>query len=263
MHTCSLGRFTSLAATIAGLAAAHAQNITLDNVVANDGPGFQELIFTQFGSSPIGPMHAYNFSFGVSSGTGAGASLVGGYYMGFCVNTFLTDPANGDVMLVDDTGDALSYSVNGSADVWNIGTSLKYAAIKDVLYAYEPLFSSTATTSQAFLDMSAAFSILSSELAIDYDGTLGSIDPTSGNNLVTDAFGNPISGAVATYYSSMLAEVGTGNGAGFQLHSAGWPGSDPAAGTQDMVFFAIPEPTVLSLAPLAGILALRRRRKDV
>lgn len=263
MKLSSIGILAGFAVTVAGISSVTAQNITLDNVVPNDGDSFPSLTFTQFGSDGGGPIHAYNFSFGVTAGTGSGASLVGGNYLGFCVNLFLPDPTTGDNMAVDSTGGVLSYSFNGSSDVWKADTAIKYDALKDVLFAYEPLFTSTSRSSQQFYDMTAAFSVLTNEIVIDYDGTLGSIDLSSGNNTVTDSSGDPISGNVVAYYNAMYGQIGNGKGSGFQLYSAAWPDSDATAGPQDMVFFAIPEPSVLSLTPMAALMLLRRRRKTV
>ncbi len=236
------------------LAPAQAQNITLDSVVANNYAGFPSLIFTQNGSTGPGAMEAYNFSFGVSAGDGIGAPLVGGSYVGFCVNLFNSDPTTGNSLAIDTSGDVLSYEVGGSGDYWATGTSTKFMAIKNVLYANKDFFSTTDSNTQVYADMAAAFAILTNEIVIDYDGTLGSIDYAAGNNSVTDSAGDPIAGNVLAYYNTMLGQLGT-DSSGFNLYAAGTTGI-----TQDMVFFAIPEPSSMGLVSLAGLLVLRRRR---
>lgn len=241
-----------------------AQSIILDNVTNTDSAFIPAYRYTQNGLDPYGPISFYNFLFEVSSGTGLGAGLVGGSYMGFCVNTFFSDPADGYQMLVDTTGSVLSYSWNGSPDYWNINTALKMDAFRDVLANYSLALVTTPVASTDFGRMIAAFSMLAAEIALDYDGTSGSLNLSAGANRVADPSGNPVSGVVLDLYNDMKASVGSGDGAGFVIYAAAWPDPNPATGAQDMIFFntsaAIPEASTILLSLGAMALIARRRR---
>lgn len=263
---CRLAR--SLAPGVIALAAwmpaAMGQAINIDNVASTTGPLFPEYIYTQNGYNPFGPFAYGNFLFDVKAGTGPGATLVGGHYMGFCVTPFLSDPADDYWLDVDTNGTALGYSVNGSADYWNIHTSLKYGAFKDVLATYASALVNTPRNSQAYADLVTAFSILSCELVLDYDGTPGSLNPAGGASTITDASGNAPAGSVAANYQGMVAAIGLGAGSGFELYAGAWPDPNPGAGAQDLVFFdmtAVPEPSAaLLLLTVPACLGGRRRR---
>ena len=249
-------------ALVLSAASASAQTITLTNVSNTSSGFFPQYDYTQYGFDPSGPFSYYNFTFGVSAGTGAGSALAGGSYMGFCVNTFLSDPANGNVYNLDTTGGVLSYSINGSPDLWSIDSGAKYAAFKDVLATYAYQLATTPKNTQQYADLVTAFSVLSTELVIDYDGTQASIDTNSGNNTVKDSLGNPLplTGNIATIYNSMRSTAGTGVGAGFNLYAVG----RQSGGTQDMLFFdvnSVPEPSSTLLVILGGSLLISRRRR--
>lgn len=224
---------------------ASAQQITLSGVQNTGSSYFQPYRFTQHGQTIN--FEYYNFTFGVSSGTGLGASLAGGDYMGFCLSGFFSDPGDGYVYSVGTDATALSYSINGSGDFWLSHRQEKFDALTDVLAAFAPDFVGTPMASQEFADMVSAFNFLSTEIVLDYDGTLGSLDLSSGENLVRNTDGSPVTGAVLDLYTDMVAEIGSGAGAGMTFYAAHpvW------TGVQDLVFFdihSVPEPGAALLA---------------
>lgn len=113
----------------------------------------------------------------------------------------------------------------------------------------------TVTGPGATQDQAAAFQILLWEIIYDFDPNVGmsSIDPTSGNLVVTRTNGNALWSAVDSLVTSFADAVGTTSISGdFLLLTS--------PGKQDQLV-VIPSPGVVALLGLAGMVGLRRRTR--
>lgn len=234
-----------------------------DNVNNHNTPFYPQYVYTQQGSFAWGPWSFayYGFRFDVKDATGSAAFLNGGSYIGICVNTMFPDPQNNDTATYSDTPALLTYDL-GSGDYWATNRALKFAAIKDVLATYATQLRNLSPDGADYANIVSGIGLSVTEIVVDYDGTLGSINLNAGNSTAwLDMFGTPItSGAAFDVYTNIRDNViGSGVGNSFEVYTANVSSSS----YQDLAFISVvPEPStyILFLGGAVALYAFRRGR---
>lgn len=148
-------------------------------------------------------------------------------------------------------------TINGAAQVYQIlplsdlptpGTAMGATKANAVARMYTAANGAQFGTNN---DVAAAFQIAVWEVVNDFDGTLGSLNVTTGNFK-----GNGLSAGISGNLAALFAAAANSSGAGASLIGIG------NAGHQDQILDltnGIPAPGALALLGLAGLLGTRRR----
>lgn len=249
--------------TLAIMGAANAQTFQYDNLTNNSNAFYPSYRYTEQGATSRTFTYSYEaFRFSVKNGTGSASFLNGNDYIGFCVNPVFNFNETDDIDTFSATPNLLSYDV-GNGDYWSVNRGIKFDAMANTLAFYSGQLTTLDPNSQAYAELVTGINISFTEIVVDYDGTLASIDLNSGNAMTRlDAAGTPItSGASFAVYEQIRDNlIGTGDGGSFQLFTA----TAPDDSRQDLVFFSavpIPEPSSTALLGLGGFALLLRRKR--
>jgi len=246
---------------VLSISSARAQTgtISFDDPVEPTNSNYVSYLFNNAGDTETRAYKPFNLT--VDHGSGDAANLVGQNFLGFCVNPVFTTPGDGALFNYDTTGDVLSYDLDGigaGPDYWNVDTYIKFSALKDIFATYVNVLATLDPSSEAAASLNTAIGFAVNEIVMDYDGTAASLNLSLGNSLVLNTDLSQISGSALSAYETVAASIGTGVGKDFTLHAAG-EGTNLG---QDVVFFAVPEPSGAVLIMVAGIgLMFRRRRR--
>lgn len=251
-------------ATFLSAGAALAQSLEYADVQTHNTAFYPHYVYTQAGNPAIGGPYSfafYTFRFSIANATGDAAFLNGGDYIGFCVNTMFPDPSTGADATYSGTPSLLSYDI-GNGDYWSTNRLMKFDAIANTLSYYADQLRSLDPDGQSYAELVTGINMAFTEIICDYDGTLGSIDITTGNSKAElDFNGTPITSGVPydTYNYIRTHLIGTGTGGGVDVYTANAPNDN----YQDVVFIpAVPEPRVVMLVGLGlGVLLARLRKR--
>lgn len=252
-------------AMLSTLPSAMTQTMQFENVQTHNSAFYPQYFFTQQGIPVQGPyaFAFYSFRFSVKNATGDASFLNGNDYIGFCVNTMFPDPQTNDVNTFSPTPDMLTYNL-GTGDYWAADRTIKFEAISNTLAYYSGQLGTLDPDGQSYAELVTGINMAFTEVIVDYDGSLASIDLNAGNSTAAvNADGDPItSGVPFSVYNYIRSNlIGTGDGGGFEVFTANAPNDS----SQDLVFIkAVPEPHTAALVGLgiAGMLAFRRNRRD-
>jgi len=197
------------------------------------------------------------FNVTVGSGTGAGQALVGQDFLALCVNIGYAGPdASTYAYSTDGTG--LSYvPENGARDYWATDASAKLTAIRNILAVYGTPLGGMNQNLGEFQEWTVALTLVLNEVVADF-GTANFGSLSEGDLQAYQAGGTTaLPASILLKYQSALAEINNGRGNEIVLHTATIGGS----AVQDVVFFAIPEPSAAMLVGAAALLGTLRRRR--
>ncbi|CAN5611624.1 hypothetical protein BH09VER1_BH09VER1_21640 [soil metagenome] len=250
--------------TIVATSGALAQSLEYADVETHDTAFYPHYVYTQAGNPAIGGPYSfafYTFRFSIVNATGSASFLNGGDYIGFCVNTMFPDPTTGADATYSGTPNLLSYDI-GNGDYWTANRVIKFEAIANTLAYYADQLRSLDPDGQSYAELVTGINMAFTEIICDYDGTLGSIDITTGNSKAElDFSGTPITSGVPydTYNYIRNNLIGTGTGGGLNVYTANAPNDN----YQDVVFIpAVPEPRTVMLVALGlGAFLARLRRR--
>lgn len=195
---------------------------------------------------------AYNVS--VTSGTGAGASLVGQNFLAICVNLHYPGLSPAEMNLSTD-GSTLSYAIAGNPNVWDDFRLQKYNAMIDIIAAFGGGLVGMPQNDD-FQNRITALNFALAEISVD---GIATTDPlTTGNAQFRNRGGSELADDVLGYFNDYLAAIGAGESGGYLLYAAGVTGET----NQDVILIPVPEPTVSLLAGIAGLAVFARRRRN-
>lgn len=256
-------KFLSLAICVLTIGTASAQTMVYEDVQKHDTPFYPLYTYTQQGAPVQGPytFPFYSFFFSVKDATGDAAFLNGGEYIGFCVNSMFPDPQTNDVSTFSAGPTLLTYNL-GTGDYWDTDRNIKWDAIKNTIAHYSSQLRSFDPDGLAYAELVTGMQLAFTEIILDYDGTIGSIDINAGDAISKlNVDGDPITSGVPfdTYNYIRTNLIGTGDGGAFEVYTANVTGDV----FQDLAFIsAVPEPTTaIYLLVGAVVLAGRRARR--
>lgn len=198
------------------------------------------------------------FNVTVGSGTGAAEGLVGQSFLALCINLRYESPAANLDYVYSNGSELLSYNPTGSGDFWNNAREAKYTAINNVIAALGSNLVAMDQSGPEFQEWMVAMSFALSEIIADYDGTVGSLSLTAGNNQFSYiSNGQPVDGSIYSKYQQAIGYISTAAAPGSSLRLATIDNSV----NQDVILIPVPEPSMVSLAGLMGALGLLRRRR--
>lgn len=234
----------SVIAILAAVTNLSGQTITFEDVQTHNSGLYPAYFYTQQGNPVQGP-YTWPFTifhFEVKNATGTAIPLNGQKFIGFCVNTMFPDPENNQTSNFA-TGPAdLSYNL-GTGDYWDTDRNIKWDAIRNTLAYYAYDLRNLDYNTQDYADLVTGINIAFTEIIVDYDGTLGSIDINAGNSTAwLNDQGAPItSGAAFSTYNYIRDNlIGQGNGGAFEVFASSQTGDV----LQDLAFIsAVPEPS--------------------
>lgn len=242
-----------------------AQTLTYQNVQTHNNPNYTHYFFTQQGNPVQGPygFAFYTFHFTATNTTGTATALEGQDFIGFCINSMYPDPQNGDIADFSTGPSLLTYNL-GTGDYWAQNRNIKWEAIRNTLAYYANDLRTLNPAHSDYADLVTGINIAFTEVIVDYDGTLASIDINSGNSIAKlNDQGDPITSGIPfdTYNYIRNNLIGTGNGGSFEVFA----GSKDGDAFQDLGFIAVvPESSTAALSLtglLTGFVLLQNRKR--
>lgn len=201
------------------------------------------------------------FNVTVGSGTGAGMALVGQNFLALCVNIGYAGPDSSTYAYSTD-GTGLGYiPENGARDYWATDAPAKLTAIRNILAVYGTPLGGMDQNLSEFQEWTVALTLVLNEIVADFGttdfGSLSAGDLQAYQASLDPAGTDPLPASILQKYQLALGQINNNRGNEIVLHTATIPGS----AVQDVVFFAIPEPSAALLAGAAALLGVVRRRR--